>query len=86
MKYLKKLLLGILFLLLLIVAASWFYLRSSGPEYNLNTTLSGLNEKVEVYYDEYAIPHTYAQNEEDAYRAFGYVLARKGQSFSTTPS
>nr|WP_285903346.1 penicillin acylase family protein [Arenibacter sp. H213] len=38
--------------------------------------LSQLNNKVDVYYDNYGIPHIYAQEEEDAYRSLGYVHAQ----------
>ena len=77
MKFLKKLLIAVLALLVLACVASWFYLCSSGTDYNLKASLSGLTDEVEVYFDEYAIPHIYAENEEDAYRAFGYVHANE---------
>ncbi len=32
-------------------------------------------KNVDVYYDDYGIPHIYAANAEDAYRAFGYIHA-----------
>src|SRR5690606_14524287 len=39
-------------------------------------TLPGLQADVEVLYDEWGIPHIYAQHEEDAYYALGYVHAQ----------
>src|SRR5690554_3164091 len=38
--------------------------------------LPGLSGNVEVYFDDYGIPHIYADDAADAYRAFGYVHAR----------
>ncbi|MCH7414642.1 penicillin acylase family protein [Belliella sp. R4-6] len=38
--------------------------------------ISGLSEAVTVTYDEDLIPHIYAQNEEDLYRAQGYITAK----------
>jgi penicillin amidase len=37
--------------------------------------LEGLKDKVEIVYDSLAVPHIYAQNEEDLYLAQGYVTA-----------
>ena len=38
-------------------------------------SLDGLKDKVEIVYDSLAVPHIYAQNEEDLYLAQGYVTA-----------
>lgn len=46
------------------------------PRYGGELSISGLKEKVEVNFDMYGIPHIYAQNEADAYRALGYVHAQ----------
>src|SRR5260221_1078180 len=39
-------------------------------------SIPGLHEKVQVLFDDRGVPHIFAQNEEDAYRALGYVTAR----------
>ena len=39
-------------------------------------TLPGLNEKVSVHYDAQMIPHVFAQNEHDLYKAQGYLTAK----------
>jgi hypothetical protein len=39
--------------------------------------LKGLNQRVEVLFDDYGVPHIYGQNEEDVYFAFGYVHAQE---------
>lgn len=43
---------------------------------NLTFDLSGLQDEVEVFYDQNAVPHIFAQNDEDLYFAQGYVVAR----------
>lgn len=76
MKILKRILLITAALLILIVLIGFFYLYSTKPDYAGALTLSGLKEPVEVLYDDYGVPHIYAQNEEDAYYALGYVHAQ----------
>ncbi|WP_299522062.1 penicillin acylase family protein [Winogradskyella sp.] len=38
--------------------------------------IPGLKDKVTVHYDEYMIPHVFAQNEHDLYKAQGYLTAK----------
>ncbi len=73
----KKILsiLGSLVLLLVIGLLVFIFLQS--PRYDGELQLDGLTEQVEVHFDEYGIPHIYAQNEADAYRALGYVHAQE---------
>lgn len=76
MKILKRILLGVIALVILIVAAVYLYLLSTKPIYSGELTLAGLQQPVEILYDEYGVPHIYAQNEEDAYYALGYAHAQ----------
>ena len=76
MKIIKRILLAILILLIVIFVAGYIYLQNTKPAYNGELTLKGLQKEVKVYYDKYGIPHIYAQNEEDAYFALGYVYAQ----------
>jgi penicillin amidase len=46
------------------------------PDYDGELELANLNEEVTVYFDEIGVPHINAQNQEDAYRALGYVHAQ----------
>ena len=73
---LKKVLLGILVFLLVVVAGCWFWLHSLTPDYSGDVSLKGLHEEVDVFYDDFGVPHIYAKNEEDAYFALGYVVAQ----------
>ena len=46
------------------------------PNYNAKLSLAGLKDRVIVYRDAHAIPHVYAKNEPDLYRAVGYCMAQ----------
>ncbi len=50
--------------------------RKGLPDYNAEVKLEGMLGQVTVYRDAYAVPHIYAENEEDLYRATGYVMAQ----------
>jgi penicillin amidase len=80
MKLLKKILIGLLAVIILAIIGGYIYLRhltTRGiPDYNQNVKLKNIKESVTVYRDQYAIPHIYARNEEDLYRAVGYVMAQ----------
>lgn len=45
---------------------------------NLSTTIQidGLKNEVTVHYDQHLIPHVFAQNDTDLYRAQGYLTAK----------
>jgi len=77
MKILKRLFFILVILLAIIIAASWFYLKNQSPVYSGELKLEGLEEQVEILFDEYGIPHINAQNENDAYYALGYVQAQE---------
>jgi penicillin G amidase len=80
MKILKRILLAIVILLALAVAAGFTFIRHLGhralPDYNKDLPLTGLHAPVEVYRDNYAIPHVYAADEHDLYLAVGYLMAQ----------
>jgi penicillin G amidase len=76
MKILYRLLIGFILLLALVTLVLFVYLQSLKPVLNGTQTLPGLKAEVEVYFDAYGIPHIYAQHEEDAYFALGYVHAQ----------
>jgi penicillin amidase len=77
---LKKILVGVLIVIVVVIVAAYgfiYYLAHKGiPDYDGEVTLKGLTEDVVVYRDQYAIPHIYAKNEPDLYRAVGYCMAQ----------
>ena len=76
MKIFKKILLGLLVLLVLAGIGIYFWLQSTKPTLDGELQLKGLKAPVEVLYDDYGVPHIYAQNEDDLFQAFGYVHAQ----------
>ncbi|MEN8746161.1 MAG: penicillin acylase family protein [Polaribacter sp.] len=46
------------------------------PNYAGEIALKNLSEKVEIHFDAIGVPHINAQNQQDAYRALGYVHAQ----------
>ena len=67
------------FLLILAVAATgvlYIYARSSIPDFDEAGLIAGLESSVTVVRDENAVPHIFAANELDAYRALGFVHAQ----------
>ena len=76
MRILKKILIGILILLVIAAILGFVYVNSLKPQYSGDLELDGLKAEVSTYFDEYGIPHIYAQNEEDAFATLGYVHAQ----------
>ena len=76
MKVFKKLLWIVLGIIAILALSSAVYVYTHTPEYVGNIETDKLNNKVEVYFDTYGIPHIYAKKEEDALRVLGYVHAQ----------
>ena len=76
-KILKILLTIFVVVVIVIVAGAWLYLNSRQPQRSGELKLPGLADKVTVHFDKWAIPHIYARNEKDAYRALGYTHAQE---------
>jgi penicillin amidase len=66
------------FALILIVLVLLFQGIKIGlsPNYSGTEKMAGLTETVPVFFDSYGIPHIYATNEVDAFKALGYVHAQ----------
>jgi penicillin amidase len=79
MKILKRTLLIVFVVIAVIVLSGFMYVRHLSqravPDYNMDLKLKGLNGPVEVYRDQYAVPHIYASDEHDLYMVTGYLLA-----------
>jgi penicillin amidase len=73
---LRKILKYVLVLLVLVILTAWVILQSHQPQLRGKSKMAGLKSDVEVFYDDYGIPHIYANSAEDAYMAFGYVHAQ----------
>ena len=66
----------VLIVLVLLAIGISYYLYSLIPNFKGEINIQNLQDKVEVYYDDYGIPHIYAQNDLDAMTALGYVHAQ----------
>ena len=80
MNLIVKVVLAVLGLLLLLAMAAVVFgtvtVRRPFPDVDGSVTVAGLSDEVDVYRDEFGIPHIYAQNEEDMFFAQGYVHAQ----------
>ncbi len=77
MKYVKITLAVIALLAASSVLAFIFVRANHQTQYTEERNFEGLDEKVEVYYDAFAIPHIYATSNKDAYFVLGYVHAKE---------
>ncbi|GEM55731.1 penicillin acylase family protein [Flavobacterium branchiophilum NBRC 15030 = ATCC 35035] len=76
MKIIKKILAGLgIFTIIILLSLAALALYSS-PDYKGNVELAHLTQKTDVYFDEFGVPHIYAQNQKDAFLALGYVHAQ----------
>jgi len=76
MRTLKKVLIIISILLVLVLAGGWVYFNSLKPSYSGSIKLENITKETTVYFDDYGIPHIYAENQLDAMTALGYVHAQ----------
>lgn len=80
MKIFKRIITIIVVFLVLCVAIGAIFLHkiktSAIPDYNKDVKIQGMNQPATVYRDAYAIPHVYAENEADLYRAVGFTMAQ----------
>ena len=72
----KKFFKLIIVLFVLFFAAKYVINYRFKPTYEGTQSLSSLTSKVTIDYDDYGIPHIYADNELDAQRALGYAHAQ----------
>ena len=76
MKKIKRYLFLIVLFFTVIIVLLFGYLQTTKPEYKGEITLKNISKETNVYFDEYGIPHIYAQNHQDAMVALGYVHAQ----------
>lgn len=77
MKIIKKISLILLLLLVLLALAVFGFLQFKKPNYDGDVQLSQLKNTTTTYFDDYGIPHIYANDEVDAQRVLGYVHAQE---------
>ncbi len=77
MKRLKKILLVLVLLIVLFGIGLCGYIFHLKPKYEGELQLKNLEKPTTVYFDEFGIPHIYADSEKDAMTALGYVHAQE---------
>ena len=79
MKIFKRILAGVSILVVLLILAGYFLLTNikngAIPDYSKDLQMKGLSAEVTVFRDSHGIPHIYAENEKDLYRAVGFSMA-----------
>jgi len=68
---------SLLILLVFVLVGSYFFLRQSLPDYSGSHSVNFIKNEVQIFRDEFAIPHIYAQNDDDLYFALGYLHAQE---------
>lgn len=80
MKIVKRILLGFLLLIVLVLISGAIFLNNlktaAIPDYNKDVELTGLSEEISVFRDGHGIAHVNAQNQKDLYRAVGFSMAQ----------
>jgi len=66
----------ILVISLLLLITGYFFINTLKPIYEGSLNLAGIQSETTVKFDDYGVPHIYAENEEDAMRSLGYVHAQ----------
>jgi len=75
-KWIVRIALILIFLILISIIYGWIWKKNMTPDYEEKITGLETISDVDIYYDQYAIPHIYATNNSDAYKALGYVHAK----------
>ena len=76
MKIIKKILLIILVLIVVAAISLFAYIFHLKPRYEGKIELKNLQKETTVYFDDFGVPHIYADSEKDAMTALGYVHAQ----------
>jgi penicillin amidase len=76
MKIVKKILLVVVAFIVMVLIAITFYGFHLKPQYEGEVQLSAIEKPTTVYFDDFGIPHIYADNSKDAMVALGYVHAQ----------
>ena len=76
MKFIKKFLIAILILVVMVAVSLFIYLQTTKPKYEGEENLANISKQTKVFFDEFGVPHIYAENQKDALTTLGYVHAQ----------
>jgi penicillin amidase len=77
MKLFKKIFWVVVLLLALFTVVVFGYLQYSKPIYEGEIALKNINKETTVFFDDFGVPHIYANSQKDAMVALGYVHAQE---------
>lgn len=77
MRKIKKILLVLLVLIVALGIGLFGYIFHLKPKYGGELELKNLQKETTVYFDDFGVPHIYADSEKDAMTALGYVHAQE---------
>jgi len=75
-KWLVRAFVGLIVLGLLVLALVWYLASGSLPQYDNRVEVTGLGSTVEIVRDHNAVPHIFAETDEDVYFGLGYAHAQ----------
>ncbi len=76
MRIIRNTLIAVLLLLILLTAGAYFYVKSTLPDYEGKRKVSGIRGQIEIVRDKAAVPHIYADSQDDLAFGMGYVMAQ----------
>jgi penicillin amidase len=75
-KRIKKILLFLFIIAVVLGIGFLFYVLSQKPKYEGDLHLKNIKKETTVYFDDFGVPHIYANSQKDAMTALGYVHAQ----------
>lgn len=77
MKIIKRILLVLVIVIVVIAIGLFAYIFHLKPKYEGELQLKNLEKETTVYFDDFGVPHIYADSEKDAMTALGYAHAQE---------
>jgi len=77
MRFLRNFLRVLVIVIALTAIGIYFYLQHIKPSYKGEFALQGLEQPVEVWFDDFGVPHIYASSKKDLYTSLGYLHAQE---------
>ena len=63
--------------ILIVIILFWSWLQHPLPKYEGKIELEGLTSSVDVFFAEWAVPHVFAQNEDDLFYVWNAIIKEK---------
>ncbi|MFD1601130.1 penicillin acylase family protein [Flavobacterium artemisiae] len=77
MRIIRKIFLALLIVIVVLAIGIWAYIFHLKPKYEGELELKNIEKETTVYFDEFGVPHIYADSEKDAMTTLGYVHAQE---------